>query len=559
MIETSSSGGYHMVVKFSRRRPGQEPAREDAATVNSLPPVSQRLLDKHAARVLSPSDAVAAAGWPAPRATVYRTGVLLIPADIVNNREVFAVIQRILARIGLEAVVPGQGGDTKRPFQLDTLPLPVALRVRAEAPPTVVDSWTALQYLRAATAGKQPELERKVVTRISVEHLLFTNPTIGGVPWDVSGLSGTPWDVSGISTGASYGRSRTGNRIPVALSATPPPRRDLDPSTLARRPVVAVLDTGIAPHPWFDLPDRTNPPPAGGFLAVAPDVQDAILQAQLATGITVPTQLLSDHWDAPSTDEPLIGDIDTDTGHGIFIAGVLRQAAPDVDTLAIRCVHSDGVAYEADVLLALTMLSARVQAAQQNQQPDDMIDVLSLSLGYFDETPADAAYTSQLSDILAELTGLGVVVLAAAGNSATSRRFYPAAFADQPPVSGGGPQVISVGALNPNGSKALFSNEAPWVHAWATGAGVVSTYPTDVRGSSAADHELPDQNRNGLDPDDYTSGFAVWDGTSFAAPLAAAALANALISVAANDSVLSLLSVDQTTAVKRAWAALALV
>jgi subtilisin family serine protease len=338
-----------------------------------------------------------------------------------------------------------------------------------------------------------------------------------------------------------------------------PPRRRTAAEMDDRRPVVAVLDTGIAPHPWFGLPDRTNPPPAGGFLAVAPVVQDAILQAQLATGITVPTQLLNDHWDAPSTDEPLIGDIDTDTGHGIFIAGVLRQASPDVDTLAIRCVHSDGVAYEADVLLALTMLAARVQAAQQNQQPEDMIDVLTLSLGYFDETPADAAYTSQLSAVLAELTGLGVVVLAAAGNSATSRRFYPAAFADQPPVSGGGPQVISVGALNPNGSKALFSNEAPWVQAWATGAGVVSTYPTDVHGSSAADHELPDQNRNGLDPDDYSSGFAVWDGTSFATPLAAAALANALISVAANDSALGLLSVDQTTAVKRAWAALALV
>jgi hypothetical protein len=549
-----------MVVKFSRRGPGQEPTREDAATVNSLPPVSQRLLDKHAARVLSPSDAVAAPGWPAPRATVYRSGVLLIPADIVRNREVYAVIEGVLARIGIEAVQPDQDNEAaKRPFQLDTVPLPIALRVRADAPPTAVDSWTALQHLRAATGGEEPALAQEAVRRISVEHLLFTTPAIGGVPWDVSGLSGTPWDVSGISSGASYGRSRTGNRIPVALSATPPPRRDVDPLSLARRPVVAVLDTGIAPHPWFGLPDRTNPPPAGGFLTVAPDVQDAILQAQLATGLTVPTQLLTDHWDAPSIGEPLIGDIDTDTGHGIFIAGVLRQVSPDVDTLAIRCVHSDGVAYEADVLLALSMLSARIRAAQQNQRPQDMIDVLSLSLGYFDETPADAVYTSQLSDILAELTGLGVLVLAAAGNSATSRRFYPAAFADQPPVSGGGPQVISVGALNPNGSKALFSNEAPWVLAWATGAGVVSTYPTDVRGASSADHELPELNRNGLDPDDYSSGFAVWDGTSFAAPLAAATLANALISVGANASALSLLLVDQQTAVKRAWAALALV
>jgi hypothetical protein len=548
-----------MVVKFSRRGPGQEQSPEDASTVNSLPPVSQRLLDRHSARLLSPSDAVSAPGWPAPRATVYRAGVLLIPNDILRNKEIFAAIQRVLARLGLEAVPPRPGGESKDPraFQLDSLPRPVALRVAADAEPTVVDSWTALQYLRTASNGEKPELDRKVVQRISVEHLLFNTVSIGGTPWDTSGFGGTPWDTSGAKTGSSYGRSRTGNRIPVALSASPPPRQDVDPAALARRPVVAVLDTGIGPHPWFGLPDRSGPPPAGGFLTLATDVQDAILANEIATGITVTTQRLTDYWDAPSTDEPLIGDVDTDTGHGLFIAGILRQVAPDVDTLAIRVIHSDGVAYEADVLLALHLLSARVQAAQQDQRPEDMIDVISLSLGYFDETPADAAYTSQLADILTELTGEGVLVLAAAGNSATTRKFFPAAFADQPQVSGAGPQVVSVGALNPNGSKALFSNDAAWVHAWATGAGVVSTYPIDVQGSSAADNELPALNRNGLDPDDFSSGFAVWDGTSFAAPLAAATLANALISVAANDSALTLTSIDQTTAVKRAWAALA--
>jgi hypothetical protein len=316
--------------------------------------------------------------------------------------------------------------------------------------------------------------------------------------------------------------------------------------------VIAVPDTGIGPHPWFGLADRSGPPPSGLGLTVAPDIQAAILQAQQDAGTTVPTQLLTDYWDAPSTGQPLIGDVDTDTGHGLFIAGIIRQACPEADTLAIRVVHSDGVAYEADVLLALHLLVDRVRAAQAGNQPEQMVDIVSLSLGYYEENPADLAYTGQFGTVVAELTGLGVLVVAAAGNDATTRRFYPAAFADRPSGDGSGPPVLSVGALNPDrtGTKALFSNEGPWVRAWATGAGVVSTYPTDVRGTAAADHEVPDHGRSSFDPDDYTAGFAVWDGTSFAAPLAAAELGRALLQ--AGD----LAAVDRETVVKRAWTAL---
>ena len=216
-------------------------------------------------------------------------------------------------------------------------------------------------------------------------------------------------------------------------------------------------------------------------------------------------------------------------------------------------MHSDGVAYEADVLLALHMLADRVRDAQANNRPENMVDIVSLSLGYYEENPADVAYTGQFGAVIAELLGLGVLVVAAAGNDATTRRFYPAAFADQPLTGGCGPQVISVGALNPDvsASKALFSNEGPWVHCWATGAGVVSTYPTDVRGTAAADHEVPDQGRNSFDPDDFTAGFAVWDGTSFAAPLAAAEIGKALFQFGSE-----LATVDRDTVVKRAWTAL---
>ncbi|MEV6445952.1 S8 family serine peptidase [Amycolatopsis sp. NPDC051716] len=539
-----------MVVRFLRDET-TEAATEDASTLNELPAPPRQLLDRHGARVLDPATAVVAAGQPAPRTTVYRPGVFLIPQRYLRDQQTLAAINGVLARIGLYAE-PAGGGDTKeaaRYRQLDELPVRALLRVREDADPVVVDCWKALQLLRSAASGERPELDPKIAAAIAPEHLLFTTPVFGGVPWETSGLGGTPWETSGFGAGSSYGRTRGANRIPVTLAAAPPYRSE---KAEQRRPVIAVLDTGIGPHPWFGLTDRSGPPAAGSGLAVAPGIQAAILQAELAAGTTLPTQLLSDYWDAPTTGQPLIGDVDTDTGHGLFIAGIVRQACPEADTLAIRVVHSDGVAYEADVLLALHLLADRVRAAQADNRPEDMVDIVSLSLGYYEENPADIAYTGQFGAVIAELLGLGVLVVAAAGNDATTRRFYPAAFADQPLGGGSGPQVISVGALNPDvtASKALFSNEGPWVRAWATGAGVVSTYPTDVRGTATADHEVPGFGRNSFDPDDYSAGFAVWDGTSFAAPLAAAELGKALLQSG------DLATVDRETVVKRAWTAL---
>ncbi len=537
-----------MVVRFVRDETA-EAAAEDASTLNELPVPPRQLLDRHGARVLDPATAVVAAGQPAPRTTVYRPGVFLIPQRYLRDQRTLAAINGVLARIGLYAAPAGRGGGTKetaRHQQLDELPVRALLHVREGTDPVVVDCWKALQLLRSAAGGEQPELDPEMVAALSPEHLLFTTPVFGGVPWETSGLGGTPWETSGFGAGSSYGRTRGANRIPVTLAAAPPHRTE---KPQHRRPVIAVLDTGIGPHPWFGLADRSGPPPAGAGLAVAPGIQAAILQAELDAGST---QLLSGYWDAPTSGQPLIGDVDTDTGHGLFIAGIIRQACPEADTLAIRVVHSDGVAYEADVLLALHLLADRVRTAQADNRPEDLVDIVSLSLGYYEENAADIAYTGQFGAAIAELLGLGVLVVAAAGNDATTRRFYPAAFADQPLSGGCGPQVISVGALNPDvtASKALFSNEGPWVRAWATGAGVVSTFPTDVRGTAAADHEVPGYGRSSFDPDDYSAGFAVWDGTSFAAPLAAAELGKALLQAGGLDTV------DRETVVKRAWTAL---
>ncbi|HYS42001.1 MAG TPA: S8/S53 family peptidase [Pseudonocardiaceae bacterium] len=445
-----------MAVQFTRRDPG----RDSPADETFQPFLPQRILDRHGARVLNPSAAVVAAGWARPRPTVYRSASLLIPEDVLRDTETLNMINRILGEAGLQLVLPpplSRLGEDLLPYldYLDQLPRAVTLRVRPGAAPTEVDSWVALQRLRAAASGDQPMLPVAVVERISIEHLLTSTVTMSGTPgsWESSGST---------AANGSYVRRSAGNRIAVAL-ALPPPHRHPVSELTDRRPVIAVLDSGIAPHPWFGIADRTQPPPADGFLAVLPGLQQAILTQEEYQANWQPTQLLLDYWDAPVSSEPLVGDVDTDTGHGTFIAGIIRQVAPDATVLAVRVTHSDGVIYEGDVLLTLWRIAAQVRLAQHN--------------------------------------------------------------------------------------------DGSWVHHWATGAAVVSTYPIDVQGSARPDHDVPGRHRDSLDPDDFRAGFAVWDGTSFAAPLGAARLADALLRDVATDPSLGLAATDRQVMVERASAA----
>jgi subtilisin family serine protease len=110
--------------------------------------------------------------------------------------------------------------------------------------------------------------------------------------------------------------------------------------------------------------------------------------------------------------------------------------------------------------------------------------------------------------------------------------------------------VVSVGALNPNGTEARFSNTGPWVRVHERGASVMSTIPAFQGGlEPIARSEAFQRLREAPDPDDYTDQFALWSGTSFAAPLFAGKLAARMVGAMSPFGE----PVSRAQAVERAW------
>jgi Subtilase family len=547
--------------------PGSGPGPDDgdgAAGAIGAIGLPAAVLQRHGARVLDPQAAEVVAGVPfgQPTApTVYRARTLLVPGDLLRRPDVMLAINRVLERAGMGLVPPEEDAGEDRGegavFEvLRDLPRPAVL-VPTGVAPVVVDAWRALQTLRAAAAGAEPGqaeaapgslpgLGVEIVRRISLEHLLVGS-AITGSPIDngpggiAAGPGGGDAGVGPSATG-SYLFSGGDPRTPVAVLLDPPRRRPDGEcrADYGRRPVIAVLDTGVRAHPWLGV---TGDPGGGyglaadGFVAVDYAIQDAVRRTgeRAQQDGDRPRAVIRDPWDTPVAENPLVGELSPALGHGTFIAGIVRQVAPDARVLAVRVIHSDDVCYEGDVLCTLRHLATRIALAAEGDLAG-MVDVVSLSFGYFAESAADLVLTSGLWQAIEVLLDLGVVVTAAAGNYSTSRPFYPAAFA---PRAAAVP-LISVGALNPNGTKAVFSNDGTWVTAWAQGAAVVSVYPVDANASRTPELRVraaAGGGRESLDPDDYCGGFAVWSGTSFSAPAMAALVAGSLLDGAASGGV----------------------
>ena len=112
--------------------------------------------------------------------------------------------------------------------------------------------------------------------------------------------------------------------------------------------------------------------------------------------------------------------------------------------------------------------------------------------------------------------------------------------------------VVSVGALNPNQTVALFSNTGRWVRSYVNGAAVMSTTPPMQGGlQPMARIKAFGKVRESIDPDDFTGGFAVWSGTSFAAPVQAGRIAEKMVA----SMPLTGQKESASQAVDRAWKA----
>ncbi|WP_284747946.1 S8 family peptidase [Amycolatopsis sp. RTGN1] len=507
-----------MTIRFTRRP-------EVRAEHVDLPDWPQSLLDKHGSRMLRPADAArvpTVPPAPPPLSTVYRSAVLLFPRSVLLDADLLAKIDDEIKVTGASLRVDGDRlPSADLPGELaglddqytEQFPIPVVL-VAHGADAEVVDAWRALQQIRTARhlgrLDAHPGLDL-----ISLEHLLV-GADYEGVP---------TWGPRDIRDAADGGPNASYRMLPVAYTGAPPARSTTAPG--GRRVVIAVPDTGLNQHPWFGLTQFGAALPPNGFLREFKASETAIsAQQQHLSGLT-PTEVLTDAWESAITEDTVTENVDRATGHSTFITGRIRQNAPDADVLVMRVLHSDNICYEADLLLAMYLLVARITNAQSDQ---DVVDIVSISLGGYVESASLKA--SHLRTVLKLLAKLGVIVVAAAGNDSTTRPFYPAAFATEPVDPSDpwiGPPVIAVGALNVDDTQAWFSNAGPNVTAEATGANVVSTFPTSVRGPVGPGRTTRSGSRRSADPDVYPNGFAIGSGTSYAAPEVAAGLARYLV------------------------------
>lgn len=393
-------------------------------------------------------------------------------------------------------------------YRVHIRPEPSPLRDDQPVPP--IDAWRLLQRARAR-AG-----DARKLTGVSLDHVLSINPfkgTTNPFKGTTNPFKGTTNPFKGTTNPVgvdSYLEPGHGGRQVVSYVGTAPSRRgEVKPG--GRRPVVAVLDTGCGVHEW--LPDQ--------IVTRYPTVDQRVI------GIA-----------EPSTDPEVVGDvsgafdgmIDDSSGHGTFIAGIIRQVSPEADIVAIRVADSQGTVLEGQFMLAVRSLVKWM--AMPKAKGGRQIDVLNLSLGYYHETPEPGLFDRTLSDLLVVARRMGCAVVCSAGNDATDRPAFPASlwawkgadFAVADPRDAA--PHVSVGALNPNGSVALFSNIGGWVTTFAPGAAVLSTHPRFNGGLQPGSRDDRDgKRRETIDPDDFESGFALWSGTSFAAPYVAAALA----------------------------------
>ncbi|KFL16674.1 S8 family peptidase [Geobacillus stearothermophilus] len=187
-----------------------------------------------------------------------------------------------------------------------------------------------------------------------------------------------------------------------------------------------------------------------------------------------------------------------ENGHGTHVAGIIASQ-PNNDEgvagitwfnpiMAVKALNADGYGTSIDVAKGIRWAV------------DHGAKVINLSLGNYQPS-------SVLEEAIRYADAHDVVLVAASGNDSTSQPSFPAAY----------PEVISVGAVDPDLSYALYSNYGEYIDVVAPGTNIASTF---------AGHQ-----------------YAALSGTSMAAPhvAALAALIRSVNPRLSNDEVRSII------------------
>lgn len=256
---------------------------------------------------------------------------------------------------------------------------------------------------------------------------------------------------------------------------------------------VFVVDSGYqwGPANWGRNPLETR----GRLTSVQAEYYKPDLLSLVKPPPTVWTKFSSD---VLSANQPNV--LDHLAGHANFVAGVIARRCT---TAEITVWNHNGAFVSNNPDNSFMLSTEAVALYSLSVIPRDPPAVINFGFAFLPFGSSHLAWDSTLQAIFRS----GGVVVAPAGNQSGSRL-------ERCPASLTG--VIGVASLDTDVAKPSdFSNLGNWVTCSAIGRDVVSTFL----------HVKMKVEEGGFGKRDFTSNWAVWSGTSFAAPKVAAAIA----------------------------------
>ena len=215
--------------------------------------------------------------------------------------------------------------------------------------------------------------------------------------------------------------------------------------------VVAVIDTGVDPtHPvlknslvnGYDFTRRSS---GGSEMADVSQSTVAVMDHRQPAKVSQSTVAVLDQSSVAVLDSSRYAAF----GHGTMVSGIVHLVAPQAKIMPLKSFQADGTGYNSDILNAI------YYAVNHGAK------VINMSFNY-------SSSSQELANAVNYANSMGVVCVAAAGNSGQQATVYPAALKN----------VIDVASTGNSDIRSTFSNYgAPPVWLAAPGEGVMTTYP----------------------------------------------------------------------------------